>query len=38
VEARDAAADSVRLRGKDRRSMTIGAGAASKLLVEVDPT
>ena len=36
VEARDAAADSVRLRGKDRRAITIGARAASKLLVEVD--
>jgi DtxR family Mn-dependent transcriptional regulator len=36
VEARDAAADSVRLRGKDRRTMTIGARAASKLLVEID--
>jgi DtxR family Mn-dependent transcriptional regulator len=36
VETRDAAADSVRLRGKDRRSITIGARAASKLLVEVD--
>ena len=36
VEARDAAADSVRLRGTDRRAITIGARAASKLLVEVD--
>jgi DtxR family Mn-dependent transcriptional regulator len=35
VEARDAAADSVRLRGRDRRAITIGARAASKLLVEV---
>lgn len=35
VEARDAAADAVMLRGKDRR-MTIGARAASKLLVELD--
>lgn len=34
VEARDAAADAVLLRGKDRRSITIGARAASKLLVE----
>jgi DtxR family Mn-dependent transcriptional regulator len=34
VEARDAAADSVRLRGHDRQSITIGARAASKLLVE----
>jgi DtxR family transcriptional regulator, Mn-dependent transcriptional regulator len=36
VEARDAAADSVRLRRKDGRPMTIGARAASKLLVELD--
>ncbi len=36
VEARDAAADSVLLGGKDRRPITIGAGAASKLLVEID--
>jgi DtxR family Mn-dependent transcriptional regulator len=35
VEARDAASDSVRLRGKDHQSITIGARAASKLLVEV---
>ena len=35
VENRDAAADSVLLRRKDRR-LTIGAGAASKLLVEID--
>ncbi len=35
VESRDAAADSVLLRNKDRR-MTIGARAASKLLVEPD--
>lgn len=34
VETRDAAADSVQLRGRDRR-ITIGARAASKLLVEV---
>jgi DtxR family transcriptional regulator, Mn-dependent transcriptional regulator len=34
VEARDAAADSVRLRGRDQRRITIGARAASKLLVE----
>jgi len=34
VEARDAAADSVRLRGGDGRAITIGARAASKLLVE----
>jgi DtxR family Mn-dependent transcriptional regulator len=38
VESRDAAADSVLLRGKDRRSMTIGARAASKLLVQIDPS
>jgi len=35
VEARDDAADAVRLRRKDRRSITIGARAASKLLVEI---
>ena len=34
VETRDAAADSVRLRGQDERRITIGARAASKLLVE----
>jgi DtxR family Mn-dependent transcriptional regulator len=34
VETRDAAADSVLLRAKDQRSITIGARAASKLLVE----
>ena len=34
VEARDAASDSVRLRGKDHQAITIGARAASKLLVE----
>jgi DtxR family Mn-dependent transcriptional regulator len=34
VETRDTAADSVRLHGKDRRTITIGARAASKLLVE----
>jgi len=38
VETRDAAADSVLLRGQDRRTITIGARAASKLLVEVDPS
>ncbi len=37
VESRDAAADSVMLRGKDERRITIGARAASKLLVEVAP-
>jgi DtxR family transcriptional regulator, Mn-dependent transcriptional regulator len=36
VETRDPAADSVLLRGKDRRAITIGARAASKLLVEID--
>ena len=35
VETRDPAADSVRLRGRNRSSITIGARAASKLLVEV---
>src|SRR5918992_5783850 len=35
VEARDAASDSVRLRGKNQQPITIGARAASKLLVEV---
>ncbi len=34
VEARDEASDSVRLRGKDDLTITIGARAASKLLVE----
>src|SRR5262245_52035692 len=34
VEERDAAADSVRLRGRDRREITIGTRAASKVLVE----
>ncbi len=36
VEARDAAADAVQLRSKNRPPITIGARAASKLLVEVD--
>ena len=36
VEARDTAADAVRLRGANREPLTIGARAASKLLVEVD--
>lgn len=36
VEARDAASDSVRLRGRDQQAITIGARAASKLLVEVE--
>jgi DtxR family Mn-dependent transcriptional regulator len=35
VEARDEAADSVRVRGKDNRRITIGTRAASKLLVQV---
>jgi DtxR family Mn-dependent transcriptional regulator len=36
VQTRDPAADAVLLRGKDQRPLTIGARAASKLLVEVD--
>jgi DtxR family Mn-dependent transcriptional regulator len=36
VEARDTAADSVRLRGRNRGPITIGARAASKLLVELE--
>ncbi len=36
VETRDTAADSVRLRGHNRAPITIGARAASKLLVEID--
>ncbi len=35
VEARNAAADSVRLRGEDNQRLTIGTRAASKLLVHV---
>ena len=35
VEARDEAADAVRLRGRDNTSITIGARAASKLLVDI---
>jgi len=35
VEERDAAADSVRLRGRNDRRVTIGTRAASKLLVQV---
>jgi DtxR family transcriptional regulator, Mn-dependent transcriptional regulator len=35
VEARDAAADSVRVRGRDDQRITIGTRAASKLLVHV---
>ena len=35
VQARDAAADAVTLQGVDRPALTIGARAASKLLVEV---
>jgi len=38
VESRDAAADSVMLLGKDGRRITIGARAASKLLVEQEPS
>lgn len=36
VERRDAAADAVQVRSKNRQPITIGARAASKLLVEVD--
>ncbi len=36
VEARDMAADAVRLCRAGREPLTIGAGAASKLLVELD--
>jgi len=35
VEARDAASDSVRVKGKDDERITIGTRAASKLLVQV---
>jgi len=35
VEHRDAASDSVRVRGKDEQRITIGTRAASKLLVQV---
>lgn len=35
VEARDAASDSVRVKGKDEQRITIGTRAASKLLVQV---
>lgn len=38
VESRDPAADSVRLRSRDDRRITIGARAASKLLVRVTVT
>ncbi len=38
VEARDTAADAVRLRGANREPLTIGARAASKLLVEAVKT
>jgi DtxR family Mn-dependent transcriptional regulator len=37
VESRDGAADAVRLRGPEREPITIGARAASKLLVEILP-
>src|SRR5690606_23910549 len=37
VEARDAAADSVQLRGRNDQAITIGARAASKLLVTTEP-
>ena len=36
VESRDTAADAVRVHGKNRGTLTIGARAASKLLVEAD--
>src|SRR5205823_3301486 len=36
VETRDTAADAVRLRRANREPLTIGARAASKLLVEID--
>jgi DtxR family Mn-dependent transcriptional regulator len=35
VESRDPAADSVSLRGRNNETLTIGTGAASKLLVQV---
>jgi DtxR family Mn-dependent transcriptional regulator len=35
VEARDSLADSVRVKGRDSRRITIGARAASKLLVQI---
>ena len=38
VEARDTAADAVRLRRVNREPLTIGARAASKLLVEIERT
>jgi DtxR family transcriptional regulator, Mn-dependent transcriptional regulator len=38
VETRDMAADAVQLRGTNQRTITIGARAASKLLVEVRST
>jgi DtxR family Mn-dependent transcriptional regulator len=37
VHARDEAADAVTLHGPNRQALTIGARAASKLLVEVEP-
>ena len=37
VTLRDAAADSVQLLGRNERTLTIGARAASKLLVEAEP-
>jgi len=37
VEARDEASDSVRVRGKNDRRITIGRGAAAKLLVQITP-
>lgn len=38
VEARDAIADNVRVKGKDDRRITIGMRAASKLLVQIATT
>lgn len=37
VEERDSASDSVRVKGKDDQRITIGARAASKLLVQIAP-
>jgi DtxR family Mn-dependent transcriptional regulator len=36
VEVRDTAADAVRLRSREGKTLTLGARAASKLLVEID--
>ena len=37
VEARDTVSDAVRIKGQNHLTITIGARAASKLLVELDP-